>query len=54
LRLSRNSAAIMSRSAGGRLPGSVIDHWAFDGEDAPILVDNDQEEWPRGFVHITK
>ena len=40
--------------AGGRLPRSVIDHWAFNGEDAPILVDDDQEEWRRGFVHITK
>ena len=40
--------------AGGRLPGPVIDHWAFNGEDASILVNDDQEEWRRGFVHIAK
>ena len=40
--------------AGSRLPGPVIDHWAFNGEDASILADDDQEEWRRGFVHITK
>ena len=40
--------------AGSRLPGPVIDHWAFNGEDASILVNDDQEEWRRGFVHITE
>ena len=38
--------------AGGRLPGPVIDHWALDGEDAPVLVNDDQEERSCRFVFV--
>ena len=51
-----NLTLLVACLAGGGLPGSVVGHWAFDGEDTPILVDDDQKEWPRGFiiVHDTK
>jgi len=45
-----NLALLVARLAGGGLPGSVVGHWAFDRENSPILVNDDQEERPRRFV----
>jgi hypothetical protein len=43
---------LFARLAGSGLPRSVIGHRAFDAEGASILIDNDQEEWPLGFVLV--
>ena len=43
---------LFARLAGSGLPRPVIAHRAFDAEGASILIDNDQEEWPLGFVFV--
>jgi hypothetical protein len=41
-----NYAALLPVASvlGCGLPGPIVGHWPLDGEDAPVLIDNDEEE----------
>jgi hypothetical protein len=49
-RTTDNAVTVVASPARGRLPRSVINHRAFNGEHSAIFVKNDQEEWCVGFI----
>ena len=47
-RATHDAALLVAREGGGFVPGPVVGHRAFDGEKAPVVVGDDEEERQRG------